>query len=332
MKGFTNYLNFPGLLFSVVHNLSVQRKFLHSNIHPILSHARKNNDGTLDENDFRKITHYYALAVPAILGEAFCVLRGRPMSDNERWASTAQGAMTGLFDDFHDKGELSEIQIENKLEPQSQPVHRASNEKIFELFYDMALQHVPDQNHTKQGLKDVYLAQVKSKRQKEKLDYDTLKDITFLKGGASLIFYRSAFFPVADDAEKKLLFNLGGLMQLSNDIFDVYKDRESGIHTMVTESENIHLLREEFTRTQKEHSEKAFSLGYEPKNLKKFLGILSLGIFSRCYVCMDQLEKNEQKTGGRFKVHEYTRSQLICDMDTKKNMLRSAAYHFKLLQ
>lgn len=77
--------------------------------------------------------------------------------------------------------------------------------------------------------------------------------------------------------------------------------------------------------------EEAFQLPYQTSGITKFLNILSIGIFSRCFVCLDHLEKNEKLTGNRFDVKAYSRSQLICDMDTKKNMLRSAAYHLKTI-
>jgi hypothetical protein len=54
------------------------------------------------------------------------------------------------------------------------------------------------------------------------------------KGGSSVLFYRTAFSPEVSGKEKILINNLGAMMQLGNDIFDVYKDRESGINTLVT--------------------------------------------------------------------------------------------------
>jgi len=58
-----------------------------------------------------------------------------------------------------------------------------------------------------------------------------------------------------------------------------------------------------------------------------FLNILSIAIFSRCFVCLDQLESNERLTSNQFIVSAYSRNQLICDMDKKINMLRSAKKH-----
>lgn len=334
MKGvLNNSRQLPGIIFQLFKNLSVQKKFLQKNIYPILQKAHKLNDNSLDEADFKKITGYYGLAVPAILGEAFCALRGISMSNDERWASTCQGAMTGLFDDFYDKKNLDDELIKNKLiYPYSNKGYQ-SNEKLFDTFYSLAMSYAPEKEMMQQKLIDVYFAQVESTKQTDaSLTTDSIKEITLKKGGASLVFYRSVFTPLATINEIDFLYSLGGLMQLANDIFDVYKDRESGVRTMVTEASNIKQIRGFFSSFLNENYFNAYSLGYKARNVKKFLDILSLGIFSRCFVCLDHLENNEIKTSNKFVVQLYSRQQLICDMDSKKNMLLSAAYHLKSIR
>ncbi len=318
----------PALISRLMKQLGIQKKFLQENIHPFLDQAIANNDGSLDQKDLDKIDHYYGLAVPAILGEAFCALRGTEMTIQERWASTCQGSMTGLFDDFFDKDYLEEEVIEKMISGDNSTSNKRSNQKLFDLFYTKALQYAPDENSMKKALAEVYKAQVASKEQENgKLPEQELSAITLFNGGSSLVFYRTAFSPVATGKELRLLNDLGGLMQLANDIFDVYKDRESGIQTLVTATKHIapisNLLR---TRLQQYYLD-ALDIGYPKKNVHLFMDIISLGIFSRCFVCLDQLEKNERSTGNEFLVAQYSRKQLICDMDTKMNMLRSAWSH-----
>ncbi len=317
----------PVNIYRVIKYIAVQKKFLQQNVHPVLQNAFSKNDGSLDQRDVEKINRYYGLAVPAILGEAFCALRGSNMTLPERQASTSQGAMTGLFDDFFDKDYLSDDAVEKLIDPENGLAAKRSNQLLFDLFYKNALQHVPDKKRMQGTLREVYKAQVESKIQKNAITKEELTDLTFFKGGSSVIFYRSAFSPAASAEELKLLYNLGGLMQLSNDIFDVYKDREAGIKTLLTETKNIQDIRAFFQSGLHEYYQHAFELGFPQKNVRKFLNIISIGIFSRCFVCLRQLEENEQLTGNKFAVHKYSRKQLICDMDKKTNMLRSAWSH-----
>jgi len=57
----------------------------------------------LQQGMLKKIHTYYGLSVPAFLGEYFCLLRGKMMSDSERYPLTYLGALTGFFDDFFDE-------------------------------------------------------------------------------------------------------------------------------------------------------------------------------------------------------------------------------------
>lgn len=327
------FLRLPGIVFLVLKQLKKQKNFISTHFTPILAYARQHNDGSLSENDFKKITHYYGLAVPAILGEAICILAGKTMTEKERWASSSQGAMTGLFDDFFDKDYLEDAEVKNKIIAPGIELPHQSNERLFDLFYKKALQTVPDKNAMQQTLYAVYEAQVKSKQQVDPmLSADDIKKITFEKGGASLLFYRTAFGPAATEPEITLLHQLGGTMQLANDIFDVYKDKENGIRTLVTETGNIHEIRLLLNTRLLYAYQQAYTLPYPTAAIQKFLSVLSIAIFSRCFVCLDHLQKNETFTNIKFQVNAYSRKQLICDMDTKKNMLRSAAYHLKTIR
>ncbi len=320
-------------IYSVTQQLRTQRKFLTNFVAPILTEARLQNDGTLDESDFKKITHYYGWAVPAILGEAFCALRGTEMSLTERLSSTCQGAMTGLFDDFFDEDYMADEWVMAKINANAQQRAKQSNESLFNVFYGEALTHVPNSARMRKALLAVHHAQVASKLQVDPdLPPEKLWTITEEKGGTSLLFYRTAFLPSASDQEIALLFHLGASMQLANDIFDVYKDRQKNIRTLMTEAKKVEVVRTLLLQRLNYAYQAAYLLPYPKKRVRRFLTNLSIGVFSRCFVCLDHLEKNEKMTGDLFEVKAYTRRQLICDMDTKKNMLRSAAYHIKTIR
>ena len=92
-----------------------QERYLASVLNKDITEAKRSDDGTLDEQDFDKIKNYYGFGVPAIVGESFCTLRGKKMSEKERTACTYQGALTGLYDDFFDKTNLTDDQIKSMM-------------------------------------------------------------------------------------------------------------------------------------------------------------------------------------------------------------------------
>ena len=325
-----NSLRTPGLLSAMISNINRQKKFIRKKIDPVIAEAAVINDGSLDEADLKKIRGYYGLAVPAVLGEAFCVLRGKNMTAAERLSSTSQGAMTGLGDDFFDRQRLSDAGVKALVENPGEQSGNTASEKLFLHFYTRALSLAPDPAAMKQQLLKVFHAQLMSKQQKKGgLNYEVIKDITLRKGAESVLFYRTAFGHPMGKGEEKALYALGGLMQLSNDIFDVYPDLQDNVDTLVTTAKYIHELRAFYLALLQIGQTAAYRSGYPAANVKRFLEILTIGIFSRCLVCLDQLEKNEKRSGREFKPHLYKRKDLVCDMDTAINKWRSVRYHIK---
>ncbi|MBK9533288.1 MAG: hypothetical protein IPO42_16125 [Chitinophagaceae bacterium] len=328
ISGFLQALQIP---FTVISNINRQKNFIRKNIDPLLMAAKKEADGSLDENDIKKITGYYGLAVPAVLGEAFCVLRGEPMTGKERLAATCQGAMTGLGDDFFDKQRLSAQGVKDFIENPALFSGNSASEKLFLHFYKTALDNAPQPAQMQQQLFKVFHAQLLSKQQDiPGLSNEVIKDITISKGAESLLYYRTAFEHPMRKGEEKMLYCLGGLMQLSNDIFDVYKDHQGGVSTLITTTTNMEDLRFYFSALLQTGTEAAYRSGYAKRHVKRFLGILSIGIFSRCFVCLDQMARNQKRTNGVFELNAYSRKELVCDMDTIGNKLRSLRYHIKI--
>jgi hypothetical protein len=331
IQSITRFLQSVTTPFTVISGINRQKKFIRENIEPLLAGAKKTEDGSLDENDLKKITGYYGLAVPAILGEAFCALRGKEMTDKERMACSCQGAMTGLGDDFFDKQRLSEEALKDFIQKPELFYGNTASEKLFLHFYKTALTNAPKPEQMQQQVYRVYHAQLLSRQQAQPgLSYEVMKDITLRKGAESLLYYRTAFEHPFTKGEEKMLYCMGGLMQLSNDIFDVYKDHKNGISTLVTKANKIKELRFTYSALLQLGTEAAYKTGYPKSDIKKFLDIISIGIFSRCYVCLDQLQKNEKRSGNVFDPGSYQRKDLVCDMDTAGNKWRSLKYHLKI--
>jgi len=325
-----NLLDFPSTAAALLRFRKTQINFINTQIVKDLEIAEKTNDGSLDKDDFKKMTRYYGLAIPAILGESIAALRGKTLSDRERFALTYLGAVTGLFDDFFDKHNLADEKIRMLFEHPDQLTPENSNEKLFLDFYNRALTYVDDPKFLLHYLRKVYDAQIESKKQTVPgLSKEEILRITLHKGAVSVLSYRAAmgqpFLPGEEDA----LYKMGGLMQFGNDIFDVYKDRNGGIHTLLTTTKKINDVRDIFTETKNESFHSITQLNFKKRDIKKYLRIMSLCLCCRCYVCLDQLESKEVKTGNEFKPGEYSRQDLVCDMEKKINLWRSMQYHLK---
>ncbi|MBI5858812.1 MAG: hypothetical protein HZB42_14365 [Sphingobacteriales bacterium] len=324
---FLNALLTPGILFTLIRNVKRQQKFLQKELGPQLAGAMKNNDSSLDNDDIKKITHYYGLAVPCILGEALCVLRGSKMTLQERLALTYQGAMTGLFDDFFDKEMMTDDAVKNFMESPEQIKAASARQQLFLDFYKKALQYSHNPELTLHYLRKVYDAQIESKKQAlpGALSPEQIKNITIDKGGMSVLFYRAVLANPISNEEETALYQMGGLMQFGNDIFDLYKDCLQHIDTLMTTAKKTDEVRAMFGQMMKSSYNSVYKTRYARKNIKKFLRLFSMSLCARCFVCLDQLEKKEMQT-GTFTPYQYNRQDLVCDMDKSRNKWKSVHY------
>jgi hypothetical protein len=325
-----NALYSPGVLYMIIQNIRTQQRFIKENLTSELIAAKASKDGSLDEADFKKITNYYGLAVPAILGEALCTLRGEKMSLQERLACTYQGAFTGLFDDFFDKHQMPDDLLRLFIERPGEIKATNSSERLFLRLFSKAADNFCNKKLTINYLQQVYKAQVESRKQASPgLTPDEIKRITINKGGVSVLFYRSVFTNRLGPEEENALYNMGGLMQLGNDIFDIYKDSLNGIETLMTTATHVNDVRVIFQKMAADSFNAFYHIGYKKRNVKRFLRLISMSLCSRCYVCLDELEKKERQTDNMFSPHQYSRKDLVCDMDKPRNKWRSVMYHIQ---
>lgn len=325
-----NLLQLFGFYWRVKRSLRVQKNYLKTTTGPAILAIRKRNDGSLREQDFKKIEQYYGLAVPALLGEGFCLLYGVQMNRRERSALTYLGAITGLFDDFIDEKGLSDERISQLLHDPKPKMATDAHESLYIEFYLKLFQHLPHPELVLKYMEQVYHAQLHSKRQTiADLDESEIKAITDLKGGASLLLYRSVLDGFPDAVETKLLYQLGGLMQLENDLFDIYKDAQAQIKTLATTATQMHDLRIIYQGAWEDIVIQAAQTSFRLKNRKRFLRYMAL-VICRGMVCLDVLEANQTGTNNRFEVSKYSRKELICDMEQPKNYILAIRYYLRL--
>jgi hypothetical protein len=253
------------------------------------------------------------------------------MTEKERLALTYQGAATGLFDDFFDKQGTPQEALNMLLEKPNEIIGKNSVENLFLHFYRKSIEYAEEPGLMLSYVQKVYEAQLESKKQASTgLTPDQILQITLNKGGVSVLFYRSAMYYPFIRVEEEALYKMGGLMQLGNDVFDIYKDVAKGIQTPVTTAKTVNEIRTLFKEQMKESFEVLAKTGYEPHNIKRSLRLVAMSLCSRCFVFFDQLEEAEKTTGGVFMPEKYSRTQLVCDMEKASNKRKTIQQFMKI--
>lgn len=327
---FENLAYLPKLFISLWRSFERQKQFLKVTLIHDIEQSKREKDNTLTDRDYKKMTGYYGFAVPALLGEGFCMLRGRSMSVKERYAITYMGALTGLFDDFFDEQKIPEEHIMEMITKADERIANNSNERLFVKFCQVALKNAEDADLVKKIAVKVFDAQVLSRKQKlPSTELDEIKSITLKKGGLSLLFYRSIFTEPISESEERMLSLLGGIGQLENDIFDIYKDSQQGIRTLATLTNKIDDLRKVYVDMMEQTFEMVRRTPYTRANKNKFLHFISF-IICRGLVCLDFLEEKEPQTNHQFVLNQYEKKDLICDMGKVSNTLKLFNHYTKI--
>lgn len=313
------------LFFTVSRNMKRQKRFVEKHLTSMVQKTKLSNDGSLDNEDYRKI-QIYATTIPAMLGETFCELRGWQMSDKERLSVTYLASITGLFDDLFDRERLLPDEIKRLLNQPDKANASNNNELLLIELCQAGLANSDKPDLIKEYALKVYEAQLQSKKQSGgELSKEDIRQITFEKGGVSIPLYRCAFEGDISQAEYDMLYHLGSIGQLENDIFDVHKDYSEGIQTLVTTETDISKLREKYQLLITDIFQLIDKTQYQVPQKRRFKRVVAL-VVGRGLVGLDNLQNLSRKTEGVFLLEKYSRKELICDMESPLNLLKLLHY------
>lgn len=232
----------------------------------------------------------------------------RREKENLRWL----GALTPLLDDLTDReGKTSSTFFDNDTNKQS-PVS---------FLYHSLMAHAS--HEFKQAFDQALAAQDASllQQSKEPVPVDALKELTARKGGTAMWLYRLASTNTAKPGELEAFHSLGYVLQLTNDLFDVYKDLQAGQQTVVTNCTDLSVLRTSYEGAVSDMLHRFTQLDYPRHRIRKCLLLIST-VISRGEVCLAQLERLAP-SGTRWDPRKYTRKELVCDMERLDNLMAS---------
>ena len=321
MRFLKNVFAFPFIFWIIKGQMKTQNAFIKSFLAPILNRFEKLNDGSLYEIDFKKIKNYYGLGSVVLAGEAIAGMHNKKLSEKERKALTSVSAITGLYDDFFDLSSPDLLRIKDLSDLDKEVANLNTHEALFRTLLKISLDNIDDSKASARYAEEVYKQQVASLAQKRDiLSWEELFHVTMLKGGASMLLYRSTFNTEISEEEAEALFSIGGQLQVCNDIFDVAKDLKEDINTIGTKAETIDQLRRLLLELDTQNKLKIEAL--KLPNTKYFNNRINF-VTSQTYVALDFYEKATKNTNGEFKPETYDPKQITLAMNHPLNFLKA---------
>ncbi|WP_298709286.1 hypothetical protein [Chitinophaga sp.] len=315
-----NVLQFAGSVGARVWQIMSERKKEAPRAEALLQKLEAQFGGRMPEEARRKVITSYSIYQPMII-DAFTALRGRTATPAERDRLIQYFICSGAFDDFIDREELTPEALETiSFQPENfQP--RRIEEKMF-LHCHLALRnYVRDRPAYDEAARGLYRAQTDSARQTKPapMSEEELLRITMEKGGYAVLLCRFYLDHDASGAEAECWYRIGGIIQLTNDLFDIWKDLQAGVQTLPNRMRDAHAFHAFYTRKVEEMM--AIIAGLPVPEARKstfLLNMMAICAFSDMAIC--QLRNIQQQSPQLPDLNTLPRKALIVDMEKPANI------------
>jgi hypothetical protein len=188
-----------------------------------------------NSKELRRLKHYfYGTTYLSLL---FCLLRGQTRTREEKKTFTNLAALAYFFDDLVDdfrKKDDSGNTWSNNPELFGKI---ADNRGLSLHFLDNIYNTLAPEHKTEfvSYMHEVFNAETTGRQQAGlQLSEDELYQLTVNKGGYSVLMFRRVLAHPMNEAEKTAWMELGGFIQLCDDIYDLWFDAQDDTHTLTT--------------------------------------------------------------------------------------------------
>lgn len=227
---------------------------------------------------------------------------------------------SSIFDNFFDREELTDEQIEQITFNSSNYTPANFNERISLDAHLSILKDVHNKEKYLSILHKEYEVQVASRRQFSKqISDDEIRHITLEKGGNAVLLCSFYLDTPASQHEENCWYKLGNAVQYINDLFDIYRDLQSGLQTLPNRIKNARAFKQEYMALVHSLQQEIKAIAV-PQKKKTHLTILLMGICALGIIAIDQLIKIQGNNSELPNLKLLQRKDLIVDMEKTKNL------------
>ncbi len=325
-----NFLRYISIAIKVYREIKIQKQFNKSFLIPYLAELEKKYNGKFQPEQKKKILNYYGLFITSFLCSSYKRLYGKILSNDERRRATLFGVLTPVGDDLFDIDKLHNESIRQiTFQPETFAATTFSAHVAKEI-QTYLLQTVPHKQEYIKASENVLNIQVETEKQTHAtISKEEVQRITYTKGAVSVIIYHQCLNKVADEQMLEVLFLIGSLYQLGNDIFDLYKDVRDNIYTLVNTCDDYVQFKKDFIERVKLQNNKIYALPCSEKDKQDFCIVMNT-INARSLVAIEQFVSTQKKYSNKINWWQLKRKDMIVDMEKPRNVLKWLRYAYKL--
>lgn len=311
-------------LFRLYSQMKKQEKYCAEQIPLLLASIIPPDQFSFSAKDIKRSTKYYQLALNLVCNNIY-LLTGQRLTAEEHKSILLLSIFCPLFDDLFDDNLLEYAEIKSLISnPENYSPSNATDRIVHRLCLQL-LQLVPQPQQFKTLLQEVgHWEQLSLKQFDDTLSEEELMQITYNKSYYSVLFCCAVLKHTPDAAIEKIILPVSGLMQLTNDCFDVWKDTQRGLYTIPNLYRDYGKLEDLFLSEINSINKQVAKLPYDPKNKIHFL-IITHTLHAMGWMSLQQL-----KAVGNKPLNELSRKDLVCDLDSIPQQIRWVKHLRKL--
>lgn len=309
------------LLGSLYFRIKRQEKYLRKQVAVILKDINFKEYLVGNEKAVCRTIKYWQLGLNLICENVYR-LTGNSLNKDEYERIGLLSLFAPLYDDMFDDKILG---IEDIKSFTSYPYDYKPGDKIDKMAHQLYLKilsEVPDPSFVIQQLEQVFRWQKASLKQFDaNISEKELYEITYYKSYHSILLYCSILDHYPTQVILDMLLPLAGLMQLTNDAFDVYKDNLNGVYTIPNRYQDIEKLKCNFLSDVNNLNKSVREQCEDKDEMKKYTVIVH-SLNAMGLIAIEKLQDLKESLSPNQSLNQLNRKELVCDMDNWSQRFR----------
>jgi hypothetical protein len=322
------FLQFIGSISKLIYIALTQLKKTESWGKQYLQQLEKTYEGEFEPALIAKVAKYQSIQLHFV-ANTFSSLFKRKNNKAEIQRNIQYFLMTVLYDELTDDQQMDEKRVFEISYHPAQVNPENFKERVLIAMHLALISQVPDENAYWEIVKQVHLAQKDSAKQfNAHTTLAEIIDITQRKGGHSLVMCRHYLIDPPHKYIDECWYQLGGLIQMTNDLYDTFKDTQEGIHTFANLQQHIENI-EMIYASQKILLKKSIEKLPVSNYAKQLFSIKTAIIPAFGDIAINQLKGIPLNSSSLPNFNEIPRKSLIIDMELAFNKYRLIKYAYK---
>ena len=306
-------------MLSLYRRVKNQERFLKDHLPVALAGIIPNFQQTFSAAHIKRITKYWQLGLNLVCSNLY-ELRGKKLSTAEHKRIVLLSVFGPLFDDLFDENILDHQQITSLVTNPTTYVALNDTDRLVVKLYLEILRSLPGKELFIEQLQAVAYWQKESLKQlNENIAEEELYQVTYNKSYFAVLLYCAVLDDYPNEKVREMLFPIAGLMQLTNDAFDVYKDVNNGVYTLPILYRNFEKLQQHFMAEVARINNTLWQLP-ATKKAKQHYAITIHSLHAMGWMALEQLKQETTGIPTVADLRTLSRKALVCDMDSLKQI------------